>query len=335
MRITRDLLLSTAKDTVHRATLGGHDLVCVYITGSLVNEDPLIGGATDIDMIYVHSIETPTEQREIIPLTEDFHLDIAHLHESTFSQPRQLRTDPWVGSFLCHYPIPLYDSDHWFEYVQASVYAHFYQPSNIIQRVKPFSGKARNTWLQLQTAHDQFNIETISLYVNSIKDAANAISCLVSVPLTNRRFLIDFPARTQELHMPGLASGLIDLIVPEDPIEPAWDAWLADWRSDFSLLQSKTTTPIDFQNGRLSYYEKAIHGLRDNNQEAALWILLWSWSKIAATLSKEHEISRPFQDFCQVLMLGEGNFENRVTSLDGYLDVVEETIERWQNHNGI
>ena len=41
MRITRDLLLNTAKDTVKRLTFGGHDLVCVYLTGSLIYDSTL------------------------------------------------------------------------------------------------------------------------------------------------------------------------------------------------------------------------------------------------------------------------------------------------------
>ena len=334
MRITRDILLSTAKDTVRRATLGAHDLVCAYITGSLVTEDPLIGGTTDIDLVYVHSIEIPAE-REIIPVTEDLHLDIIHLHDSFFNTPRKLRTNTWIGSFLCHYPIPLYDAGHWFEYVQAGIAAHFYDPPNIIQRVRSFADKARASWLQLQTSHQHFNIESISLYISCLKDAANAVACLVSVPLTNRRFLLDFPLRAQELNTPGLAAGLVDLIVPEEPIEPDWDSWLSDWRSDFVQLQNRHDIPVDFQAVRMPYYEKAILEFKEGNQEAALWILLWSWTEISVHLSGIPSNNHSFRQFCQTLTIGEGNYENRVASLDSYLDAVEETIERWESFNGI
>jgi len=333
MRITRDLLLSTAKDTVRRYTFGAHDLVCAYVTGSLILEDPLLGGTTDIDLVYVHAIEAPIK-REIIPVAEDFHLDIAHLHESIFSQHRELRTNPWIGSFLCHYPIPLFVSGHWFEYTQAGVFAQFYQPSNIIQRVNPFAENARSGWMALQTTEDQFNSSTLSSYLNVLRNAANSISCLTSVPLTNRRFLIDFPSRSEDLKMPGLAGGLVDLIVPEEPIEPDWDVWLADWRTDFKILQNRKNVPLRFINGRMAYYEKAIQGLKDTNQEAALWILLWTWTDITAILSEGREDSLPFRDFCQVLMLGEGHFADRISALDAYLDKVEDTIARWRDLNG-
>lgn len=334
MRITRDLLLTTAKDTVKRYTFGSHDLVCAYITGSLVYEEPLLGGCTDIDLVYVHAIDAPVA-REIVPVTEDFHLDIAHLHESIFNQPRSLRTDPWVGSFLCHYPIPIFDQGHWFEYTQAGVFAHFYQPSNIIQRVKPFAERARANWLNLQAGGESITPPSLRIYLQIMKDAANAIACLTSVPLTDRRFMIDFTQRTQALQMPGLAGGLVDLILPEEPIEPGWDSWLADWRADFSHLQGQPNLPLTYSIGRTPYYEKAIEGLKDSRQDAALWILLWTWTDITTHLNLVNREDNPYTDFCRRLSLDNEHFQDRIRALDAYLDVVEETIDNWSQANGL
>ena len=334
MRITRDLLLNTAKDTVKRVTYGNHDLVCVYITGSLIYPEPLIGGSTDIDLVYIHSVDAPVK-REIIPMTDEFHLDIAHLHQSTFSQPRNLRTDPWIGSFLCHYPIPIFDSGHWFEYTQAAVFAHFFQPANVIERVKPFAERARAGWMSLQISTEGFNPTTLHAYLKVLKDAANAVACLTSVPLTDRRFFIDYPTRTQNLAMPGLAAGLTDLIVPEEPIEPNWEAWLADWRTDFTMLQKSPNLPLKYSNGRMAYYEKAIEGLKETNQQAALWILLWTWTEITALLFPDGKQAVAYSDFCRLLTLGSDQFHERVGALDSYLDVVEESIEHWSEQNGI
>jgi len=334
MRITRDLLLSTARDTIKRYTFGVHDLVCAYITGSLVHDDPLIGGTTDIDLVYVHAIDTPVD-REIIPVTDDFHLDIAHFLETKFSQPRDLRTDPWLGSFICHYPIPIYDDGHWFEYTQAGVFAHFYDPVNMYERVKIFSEKARGGWLDLQSRQDTFTSQSLLVYLEVIMSAANAIACLSSVPLTERRFLLDFPDRVQGLNMPGLYSGLTDLIVPEEPIEPDWESWLADWRTEFAVLQGRPDALIKYGKGRMPYYEQAIEGLKTDNQVAALWILLWTWTEISTLLNRGSSDNLPFRDFCESLMLGAEHFSGRVASLDAYLDVTEETIERWADHNGV
>lgn len=334
MRITRDLLLDTAKNTIKRYTYGSHDLVCAYITGSMILDDPLLGNSTDIDLVYVHSIDAPVK-REIVPLTDEFHLDIAHLHESVFSQPRNLRTDPWVGSFLCHYPIPIFDEGHWFEYTQAGVFAHFFLPSNVILRVKPFAERARSGWLNLQINEGGFDAGSLRAYLQIMKDAANAVACLTSVPLTDRRFLIDFSTRAEKLSMPGLAGGLVDLILPEEPIEPNWDAWLEHWRADFLNLQQREDAPLKYSAGRLPYYEMAIQGLKESRQDAALWILLWTWTDISNLLRPESGHDQPYADFCRQLSLGSDNFSSRVSALDAYLDTVEETIDRWSASNGL
>lgn len=334
MRITRDLLLNTAKDTVRQATYGSHDLTCAYITGSLLYEDPLIGGTTDIDLIYVHAIDAPVE-REIIPIVDEYHLDITHYHESVFSQPRRLRSDVWIGSFFCNSPILLHDSNHWFEFNQAVIAAHFFDPVNIVQRVNHFAEGARADWMALQTSGDGFSPRSLYRYLKSIERAANAIVCLTSVPLTERRILLDFPKHAADLGMPGLASGFIDLIVPEQPVDPNWDIWLADWRTTFGAVQRINDPPLKFSNGRMPYYEKAIDGLKEDHQEAALWVLISTWSQMMSFLPEDMNTRVAFSDFCQVLMLGSDHFHSRLDALDVYLDKIEETIENWAAQNGI
>ena len=333
MRITRDLLLNTARDTIKHHTYGGHDLICAYLTGSLIYDQPLLGGVTDIDMVYVHSGESPCA-REIVPLTEDIHLDIAHFPQSTFSQPRNLRTDPWVGSFLCQDPLMLYDSQHWFEYTQAGTAAQFYQPTNVLQRVKFFSGQARTSWLSLQMKQEDFITSSLPAYLKILKNAANAIACLTSVPLTDRRLLIDFPQRAQNLQMPGLVGGFTDLILPEEPVEPEWDTWIANWKASYELLLKQPEVPTGLSNGRLTYYEKAILELSETNQEAALWIMLWTWSKISALLPSDCTESTAFSNFCSSLSLSESLLSARLASMDTYLDTVEEVIDNWAYTNG-
>ena len=54
MRITRETLLKIAKDTVTQQVRSRHDLVSVFLIGSLLTDDPLLGGTTDIDLIFIH-----------------------------------------------------------------------------------------------------------------------------------------------------------------------------------------------------------------------------------------------------------------------------------------
>jgi hypothetical protein len=335
VRITKDLLISTAKDAVKRRTYGGGgDIVCAYITGSLILEDPLIGGTTDIDLFLVHSLDSQ-QRREIVPVTDDFHLDIAHFPQSVFSQPRELRADAWLGGFLCHYPIVIEDSNHWYDYIRSGVFAHFFQPDNIIQRVKPFADSARKTWMDLNMRPADNHRQSIQQYIQVVKDAANAIACLTSVPLTDRRLMLDFPGRAEAVNMPGLSGGLADLLLPPDPIEPDWELWTGNWDVAFSSYQQNENTPISFSPCRRTYYKKAIEGLSGENSQAALWILLRTWSIMAAGLPPNSVSQHGFDDLLRDLMLDQDNFQSRLDGLDQFLDVIEETIDTWQASAGL
>ena len=124
-------------------------------------------------------------------------------------------------------------------------------PSNMIKRVKFFSERARSAWLQLQLKSGEFTAETRLEFLRILKDAANAIACLTSVPLTERRFLIDFPERAISLKMPGLAGGFIDMIVPAEAVEPDWENWLANWKASYDTLLKQPNVPLTLSTGRL------------------------------------------------------------------------------------
>jgi len=334
MKITKDLLLLTAKDKVKKSLFDSNDIVCAYLTGSIIRDDPLVGGTTDIDLIFVHSLDMPIG-RDLIPVAEDYHLDISHYPQSFFSQPRKLRTDAWIGSFICHYPIVLHETNHWFDYVRSAVFANFFQPANIISRVTPFIEDARKNWVELQKNTLSIDQGFLHVYLKSISNAANAIACLSSVPLTERRLLIDFPFAAQAVNMPGLSGGLIDLIVPPDPIEPDWDSWVTNWNIAFSSLQQLDNTPLSYTEMRRPYFEKAILGLKETNNQAALWLLLWTWSFMSNRLQKNNSSQRGFSDLLEQLMLSPDHFSERISGLDQFLEVVEDTIEKWKASSGL
>src|SRR5574341_2650717 len=97
MRVTRESLIRIAKETAQERAFNDADIVAAYLTGSLVSDiDPLLGGAADIDLVFVHSTQ-PAVAREIVKLTPDFHLDIGHRAKSDFKSTRELSTAPVIG----------------------------------------------------------------------------------------------------------------------------------------------------------------------------------------------------------------------------------------------
>jgi len=334
MRLTREILLKAARNATSDLLLRNEDLVCVYLTGSALSEQPLIGGSTDIDLICVHSIEAPVP-REVQGLTEDYHLDIAHYTQGQFGQNKTLRLNPWLGSYLCYSPLVLYDSQHWFEFIQAGVFALFLQPSIVIQRVRPFIQQARQKWLELDQSKAESNVDNLWKYLKAMEYAGNALACLVGVPLTERRFIQDLPARTEALERPGLSAGLLDLFCLPEETELNWQSLLEAWRKTILLANEKKHCPIRINPIRIPYYENAILSLIQDNCNSALWIFLRTWTLALAQLAKRAPEVTPWHQFIQELNLGKEEFSARLGALDIYLEAVEETVELWAKQNGV
>ena len=82
MRITRETLLKIARDTAAQRARASRDILCIYLTGSLTTDQPLLGGVTDIDLIIVHGSEPPVE-REVLRLKFQNGLSYAEISRVT------------------------------------------------------------------------------------------------------------------------------------------------------------------------------------------------------------------------------------------------------------
>ena len=89
MRVTRDSLIRIAKETVQERAYNDPEIIAAYLTGSLLNTEPMLGGTADIDLVFVYK-NLPAKTREFVKLTPDFHLDI--------SRPRSSRSSTSLAS---------------------------------------------------------------------------------------------------------------------------------------------------------------------------------------------------------------------------------------------
>jgi hypothetical protein len=335
MRITRETLLKTAKDTAAERARQDRRLVCIYLTGSLLQDSPLLGGTTDIDLVLVHDSDT-TIEREIKRLTDEIHLDIAHLSAAVFRQPRHLRIDPWLGGYLCSNARVLFDVGHWFEFTQASVCAQFGRPEYVLQRARPLAESARPNWLDLHNGSiAAARPGQLQAYLKSLSNAANAIACLNGAPLTERRFVINYPARAEAVGRPGLAAGLVDLFSSQPIADDVWQSWTADWIKALQACGQLDNCPPRLQSCRLPYYVRAVETLRQEAPAGALWLLLRTWTQAISCLPQPTDMLPPWLSACAGVELDEDHFDNRLKSLDAYLDSVEETLDDWAKQMGL
>ncbi len=341
MRITRETLLKLSQDTAAERVRINRRIICVYLTGSLLHDDPLLGGAGDIDLFIIHDSQ-PVAAREVVHLNDEVHLDIAHLSQEVFRQPRQMRTDPWISPFITAHPLVYHDTQHWFEFTQAAVTSQFTSPFNVIQRARTLAETSRRAWQDAATAvaparSAACSPQQVWKYLKAVENAGNAVATLTGSPLTERRFLLEFPRRALDLGRPELSAGLLDLLAgtsAQSVDEGAWQSWQDAWKEAVMAAGRLADCPPRLAPARLSYYLHSAAALRDQHPAAAAWILLRSWTLAACLLDAGDVHQSAWQAAAGSFGLGEAGFGGRLQALDGYLDTVDETLDEWARQMG-
>jgi len=336
MRVTRESLIRIAKETAQERAHNNRDIVAAYLTGSLVsNADSMLGGVTDVDIVFVHSTK-PGVAREISKLTPDFHLDIGHRARSEFKSPRDLRADPLLG-YEMYDPLLLYQREKFFEFVQAGLRAgfEFQAPALVLTRCRKLLAEGRKNWIDLSDIPaEKAGPLQIKQFLRSIKHAANSVAGISGGPLSERRFLLDFPARSKAAERPNFTADLFNLTGAGHIDASTLANWLADWKTAFLAAAENEKVDVQIHSARLNYYEKGMLALLEGDTPlTALWPMLHTWTLCASVLSAS--ASKPWKTACEQLgLLGPG-FQDRVSALDQFLDEIEVRLDEIANLNGL
>jgi len=335
MRITQDLLHKYAKETIKRRQRGEVDLHAAYLTGSLLSGSPLLGGTTDIDLILVHKFQVPA-QRECQRITPEISLDIFHTLREDYEEHKQLRHDPYLGYPLTHNHILLYDHEHWLEFIQAGVSANFHRADNVLARVNGLITSARDHWLSLIQNLDKPHIEWLDQYLETLSLAANGVSGLIGPPLTKRRFLMAFSARTESLGTPKVLIGFYGLLGFTDVEKENLREWTGAFAEDLTVLSEKPDIPVHLSPCRHPYYLDAIRALTESSSpEQAAWPLLRTWLDIRLALEESTPDTEAWENCLLTLGLTQESASQKTEALDAYLDSLEVIIEAWSDEYGL
>jgi hypothetical protein len=332
MRVTRETMLKFTQDTIARRARESHNLLAVYMTGSFLGEEFLLGGAGDIDLVFIHAGEFPAE-REIVRLTDELHLDIAHHAQREYRDPRRLRVHSWLGPALKTCKV-MHDPQHFLDFTQASVRGQFDRSDNVLQRARVQMEQARQIWLGFQAEPLEAGPQSLSAYLRAVGLAANAIASLSGPPLTERRFLVNYPGRAEAVGRPGLYAGMLGLLGAPRLAGSALADWLPVWLAAYEALPS-TAAPARLHSNRRIYYQRAFESMLSGlHPELALWPLLRTWTMAAGLLESDSPHLKTWGQAMGQLGLTGQAFEERVEALDAYLDLVDETLENWARANG-
>lgn len=334
MRVTRESLIRIAKETAQERAYNDPDIIAAYLTGSLLTVDPMLGGTTDIDIVFVHKNQ-PDKPREFVKLTPDFHLDISRRAKDEFNAPRELRGDPWMG-YEMYDPILLYEREKFFDFVQASLRAgfEFEQPPLTLQRCRTLLRHGRGVWMDLSEFEGEAGPGEIRTYMKVIFHGVNTIAELSGPPIWERRLLLDFPARAEATQKPGMVAAVYGLIGANKVDADKVKGWLGDWKTAFTSACGDKNVDSRIHKTRVNYYEKAIKAmLASETPLAALWPVLHTWTLATSVLGGDH--LKFWQDACTDLGLLGNAFAERVQGLDHFLDEIEIMLEEIAAANGL
>ncbi|PKN90637.1 MAG: hypothetical protein CVU44_23075 [Chloroflexi bacterium HGW-Chloroflexi-6] len=329
MRITRDMLVKLARDTVEKRFKPDPSVVAVFLVGSVLRDESLLGGTTDIDLLVITKGE-PTFAREVVKLSNEIHLDIFFEAESLYAKPRELRGDPWRGWTMWD-PLLLHEKSKFFEYTQSILRAQFEDPLNVLARSRAFASPARQAWTMAQLGE----MPALPEYLVMVEQVANALAVLSGFPLAERRFLLEFPQRAQLAGLPELNDTLLALLGGLELTPDTLRGWLPAWESAFTRA-AQSHQNLRIHTARLEYYKQALLALLDSPTPiAALWPLLNTWMQAVETGTLEQPQLETWQNVLDILRLDPTGLSLRLQGLDHFLDVLEEKFDEISAQYGL
>ena len=332
MRITHEALMKVVHRTVEQRTRSNRNLLAAYLCGSLLEEKYLLGGTTDIDLVFIHA-DTSEEEREVVRLTDEVSLDIAHHLHKDYRNTRHLRVHPWLGPTIFSCQI-LYDPQHFMDFTQASVRGQYDNAEYVLDRSRQQAEHARQIWFGFQGEHSLTGPEQIATYLRAVEHAANSVASLNGAPLTERRFLQKFPQRAAAVGWPGLYPGLLGLLGAPNVGRQELQAWLPMWEEAYESLEG--SAPPRLEPPRRAYYLQAFRAMIKGDQpEEVLWPLLRTWTLAIRSLPNEGPQREAWEDALRFLGLLGDSFNERVAALDAFLDNIEEILDHWAEEHGI
>ncbi len=330
MEVTCDKLIELAElETKNRAEKCG--LVSSYLIGSVAAGNPILGDSADVDLILIHEHE-PRTQREIQRLSEYIHLDIYHYPKKRYTQPRELRVDPWIGPSLSA-PVFIYDPQHFFEWAQAGARGQFFRSDHVYRRASALYKRARQAMSLLPLSN-----LWLKTYTRITLEATNAAVTLTGKPAAGRRLAIEIERTTKDAGYPEVYQQFLQLLGGDALNTTLIPQWLSAWGFAFDTAAVISKEP-ELNSCRRMYYLRGFQALVDAEKpEAILWKLLTTWERAFHTLAKADEAAphqAAWDSVLHRLRLDPKAMNSRVEELEQYLQSIESLLSAWAEQVGV
>jgi len=324
MRLTPEILRKHAQVLVDKEVKKTRGIIAAYLRGSLLYGSPLLGGAGDIDLVFIHN-SPPVNDNQIIKLTPEIHFDIEHHDEILYRKPREVRLDPWLGPTI-YDAQPLYDPRHFIDYTQSGARSNFGFPENIQARSKPLIEEARQFWMDRQISAPREILIEFPAFLKALQNAVNAIALLTGPPLPARRLALEFPARAAAVGAPGLALAFNHLLGSVSLSHDLLKSWLDEWEKIIdSLSDTEGSVPL-LVDKKIYYRDAMVSMLKSEKPQDMLWPLINTWTEAISLLPENNKSQLAWIKALTTLGFAGKDYLVRLAALDNFLELCETLI---------
>lgn len=324
MQFTPEILRRHAQVLVDKEAKSNRDILAAYLRGSLLYGSPLLGGAGDIDLVFIHN-SPPEVEREIRKLTPEINFDIEHHDQMLYRTPRELRLDPWLGPTLRD-ALPIHDPRHLLDYTQSGVRSNFDFPENIQARSQKLLRQSRQFWLDRQISPPGETVSELQEFLSALENALNAVALLTGPALTIRRLGKDFADRAQAVSAPGLAVAFDHLLGAVNLPQEKLEEWLGHWNQAMQTL-GEESRPGTVLSAQKTYFFSALDDLiHSDTPTAGLWPLLNSWTEIIRLLPEKIQLQTAWIKAITALGFAGSDYQIRLAAFDSFLELCESLI---------
>ena len=331
--IDRATLIKIAQDTAKQRMAARPSLVSAYLTGSVAAGEPLLGEATDIDLVLIDSAAPPP--REVRRLTDQVALDIDYRSAAEYANARGLRVHPWRGPELVE-PLFLHDPAHVAELAQATVRGQYHRPENVAARARAFVSLARSELhIGLLPGAEPDAPVTVANLSQALLNAANAAISLTAFPGAGRRLVMKLEAAAGRLNRPDLYQNFMAVLGGTE-LEPARaEKLLGDWSAAYQAGQSSTDELI--HPARRTIYQRGFAAqIQADRSAEALWLMLATWNACMRNAPAGSGHGDRWTAFLAHLRMSTPEtFGERVRQVASYVTLVDECVEQWAGSENV
>ena len=333
--IERATLVKIARDTAARRMAARPSLLSAYLIGSVAAGEPLLGDATDIDLVLIDS-NPPPVAREVVRLTDQVALDIHHRGRADYANPKSLRGHPWLGPELAE-PMFISDPQHFFELAQSSTRGQYHRAEYVAARARAFLAWAREAFhigvLPGAEPEAPVSLDDFGL---GLQHAANAVISLTGFPGAGRRLVMKLETAARKLARPDLYDDFQALFGGPDLAAQPAQALLADWLDAYRAGQSATDERI--HPARRTIYERGFRAqIQADRAAESVWLMLVTWNACLSNApAAPSALTERWQAFLGRLRLATP--DQHAASLQqavAYITQVDEVVEGWAGQNGV